>query len=270
MFASELKALVAAVGHELRIEPRRLVASMLYYWVPDQRVRHRGRAEAPAGLLGRVRPDGTLDRAAVLAHRGGRRARPPAGPPPTSARSSRSRSRRTWSPTCPVSSFLSGGWTRASSPCWPTRPAGDRRLHDHVPARGPAARGDARRRGLRPQGRRAVRHRPARDRDLARHRRPAAADGRHPRRADRRPGRDQHAAHVRGGPRARRQGDAVGHGRRRAVRRLPQAPGLRAWPAGTAAARRRPRAGRAARRRPAAGQRRRPRPALRRGGPSAS
>jgi asparagine synthase (glutamine-hydrolysing) len=36
LFASELKALTAAVGPELRIEPGALVASMLYYWVPEQ------------------------------------------------------------------------------------------------------------------------------------------------------------------------------------------------------------------------------------------
>jgi asparagine synthase (glutamine-hydrolysing) len=36
LFASELKALVSAVGPELRIEPGALVASMLYYWVPEQ------------------------------------------------------------------------------------------------------------------------------------------------------------------------------------------------------------------------------------------
>ena len=37
IFASELKAIVAAVGTELRVEPASLVASILYYWVPDQR-----------------------------------------------------------------------------------------------------------------------------------------------------------------------------------------------------------------------------------------
>ena len=37
VFASELKALVAANGSELRMEPGALVASMLYYWLPEQR-----------------------------------------------------------------------------------------------------------------------------------------------------------------------------------------------------------------------------------------
>jgi asparagine synthase (glutamine-hydrolysing) len=37
VFASELKALVAAFGHELELEPGALVASMLYSWVPERR-----------------------------------------------------------------------------------------------------------------------------------------------------------------------------------------------------------------------------------------
>ena len=41
-----------------------------------------------------------------------------------------------------------------------------------------------------------------------------------------RPSRHQHAAHVRGGPGGRSEGRAVGDGSRRALRRLPQAPGL--------------------------------------------
>ena len=56
MFASELKALVAAVGSELRIEPGALVASMLYYWVPEQRCSIEGVAQAPARHLGAVPP----------------------------------------------------------------------------------------------------------------------------------------------------------------------------------------------------------------------
>ncbi len=58
VFASELKALVAAVGHELRIEPGALVASMLYYWVPEQRCAIAGVHRLPGGSWARVRPDG--------------------------------------------------------------------------------------------------------------------------------------------------------------------------------------------------------------------
>ena len=59
LFASELKALLAAVGGELRIETGALVASMLYYWVPEQRCAVRDVRKLPAGSWARFRPDGT-------------------------------------------------------------------------------------------------------------------------------------------------------------------------------------------------------------------
>ncbi len=59
LFASELKALLAAVGPELRIEPGALVASMLYYWVPEQRCAIQGVRKLPAGTWARFRPGGT-------------------------------------------------------------------------------------------------------------------------------------------------------------------------------------------------------------------
>jgi asparagine synthase (glutamine-hydrolysing) len=59
VFASELKALVAAVGPELRIEPGAMVAAMLYYWVPEQRCTIAGVRKLPAGSWARFRPDGT-------------------------------------------------------------------------------------------------------------------------------------------------------------------------------------------------------------------
>jgi asparagine synthase (glutamine-hydrolysing) len=60
VFASELKALVAAVGSELRIEPGALVASMLYYWLPEQRCAIDGVQKLPGGSWALLRPDGTL------------------------------------------------------------------------------------------------------------------------------------------------------------------------------------------------------------------
>jgi asparagine synthase (glutamine-hydrolysing) len=60
LFASELKALTAAVGPELRIEPGALVASMLYYWVPEQFCAIEGVRKLPAGSWARLRPDGDL------------------------------------------------------------------------------------------------------------------------------------------------------------------------------------------------------------------
>jgi asparagine synthase (glutamine-hydrolysing) len=59
VFASELKALVAAFGSELRIMPAALVASMLYYWVPDQQCSLQGVEKLPPGAWAEVRPDGT-------------------------------------------------------------------------------------------------------------------------------------------------------------------------------------------------------------------
>ena len=60
VFASELKALIAAVGTELRIEPGAMVASMLYYWVPDQRCAIEGVRKLPPGSWARIRPDGSF------------------------------------------------------------------------------------------------------------------------------------------------------------------------------------------------------------------
>jgi asparagine synthase (glutamine-hydrolysing) len=60
VFASELKALMAAVGSELRIEPGAMVASILYYWVPDQQCAIEGVRKLPPGSWGRMRPDGSF------------------------------------------------------------------------------------------------------------------------------------------------------------------------------------------------------------------
>jgi asparagine synthase (glutamine-hydrolysing) len=59
VFASELKALVAALGSELRMEPGALVASMLYYWLPEQRCAIDRVQKLPAGTFARWRPDGS-------------------------------------------------------------------------------------------------------------------------------------------------------------------------------------------------------------------
>ena len=61
VFASELKALLAALGSELRIEPGALVASMLYYWVPEQRCAIQGVSKLPAGCWARVRPGADVE-----------------------------------------------------------------------------------------------------------------------------------------------------------------------------------------------------------------
>jgi asparagine synthase (glutamine-hydrolysing) len=60
VFASELKALVGAFGSELRMRPEALVASMLYYWVPDQMCSVQGVERLQPGMWAEVRPDGTF------------------------------------------------------------------------------------------------------------------------------------------------------------------------------------------------------------------
>ena len=60
IFASELKAMLAAVGSELRIEPGALMASMLYYWVPEERCAIAGVQKLPGGSWARIRPDGSI------------------------------------------------------------------------------------------------------------------------------------------------------------------------------------------------------------------
>jgi asparagine synthase (glutamine-hydrolysing) len=56
VFASELKAIISALGTEMRIEPGTLIASMLYYWVPEQRCAIRDVHKLPAGSWARIRP----------------------------------------------------------------------------------------------------------------------------------------------------------------------------------------------------------------------
>jgi asparagine synthase (glutamine-hydrolysing) len=108
VFASELKALIAAVGPELRIEPGALVASMLYYWLPEQRCAIDGVRKLPAGSWALLRPDGTLAvqqywRVAEVA------AEAAAGPPADLGPVIEEAVTAHLVSDVPVSSFLSGG-----------------------------------------------------------------------------------------------------------------------------------------------------------------
>ena len=60
VFASEMKALVAAFGRELRMEPSGLVASMLFWWVPDKASCIQGVSKLQPGTWAEFRPDGTF------------------------------------------------------------------------------------------------------------------------------------------------------------------------------------------------------------------
>lgn len=58
VFASELKAITAALGSELRVDPTGMVASALYYWLPPQVDAVRGVEKLPAGSWRRYAGDG--------------------------------------------------------------------------------------------------------------------------------------------------------------------------------------------------------------------
>jgi asparagine synthase (glutamine-hydrolysing) len=59
LFASELKALVAAVGPELTIDPAALVASTMFYFLPDEQAAVKGVFKLPPGSWAEWRLDGT-------------------------------------------------------------------------------------------------------------------------------------------------------------------------------------------------------------------
>jgi asparagine synthase (glutamine-hydrolysing) len=59
VFASELKAIVSAVGPELTIDAAAMVASMLFYWIPQQYGALRGVRQLPAGSWTEYRRDGS-------------------------------------------------------------------------------------------------------------------------------------------------------------------------------------------------------------------
>ncbi|MFC5996700.1 asparagine synthase (glutamine-hydrolyzing) [Pseudonocardia hispaniensis] len=61
-FASELKALADGLGTTLDIDDAALVASLLYYWVPEGRCVYRGVEKLPPGTWLSLRPDGRVER----------------------------------------------------------------------------------------------------------------------------------------------------------------------------------------------------------------
>ncbi|MGH3903822.1 MAG: asparagine synthase (glutamine-hydrolyzing) [Pseudonocardiaceae bacterium] len=62
VFASELKALAGTLGGTLHVDEAALVASLLYYWVPDSRCAFREAEKLPPGTWLRARPDGRVER----------------------------------------------------------------------------------------------------------------------------------------------------------------------------------------------------------------
>lgn len=108
LFASELKALAGVLGSDLQVDHAALVASLLYYWVPDSRCAFREAEKLPPGSWLRARPDGTVERgtfwslrevAEEAAHQ----------PEPDLAEIVEDSTRRHLLADVPVATFLSGG-----------------------------------------------------------------------------------------------------------------------------------------------------------------
>ncbi|MFF7047059.1 asparagine synthase (glutamine-hydrolyzing) [Streptomyces griseorubiginosus] len=111
-FASELKALAAATGGSLEVDQAALVASLLYYWVPDSRCAFREAEKLPPGSWLRIRPDGQVQRGRFwnlkdVAAEGQARAR--AGERPDLAAIVEESTRKHLLADVPVATFLSGG-----------------------------------------------------------------------------------------------------------------------------------------------------------------
>ncbi|MHC0429160.1 asparagine synthase (glutamine-hydrolyzing) [Streptomyces sp. O3] len=112
VFASELKALAAVTGGSLRVDDAALVASLLYYWVPDSRCAFREAEKLPPGSWLRCRRDGRVQRGRFwrlrdVAAEGQERAR--SGEQPDLAAVVEESTRRHLLSDVPVATFLSGG-----------------------------------------------------------------------------------------------------------------------------------------------------------------
>ena len=158
LFASELKASWPPSAAELSVDPagawwRRRCSTAC----PRNDARSQGVHKLPPGSWAewrRRRHDPERHATGSAAEAGARAAA--AGPDRIWRPCSRSRSRRTSSPTCRWRRSSAAVSTPASSRRWPaSHDPGDRGVHHHLPGRGPASGGDARRRGLCPQDGRA-------------------------------------------------------------------------------------------------------------------
>ncbi|HEX6516517.1 MAG TPA: asparagine synthase (glutamine-hydrolyzing) [Nocardioidaceae bacterium] len=108
VFASELKAIVGALGPELSVDPAGMVASALYYWLPQHLGAVSEVRQLPAGSWRELRPDGTSVsgeywNAAEVAARSAR------GPRADLASTIESSVEAHLVADVPVASFLSGG-----------------------------------------------------------------------------------------------------------------------------------------------------------------
>ncbi|WP_116041814.1 asparagine synthase (glutamine-hydrolyzing) [Amycolatopsis palatopharyngis] len=113
VFSSELKALAGELGGSMRLDETAMVASLLYYWVPDSRCSFREAEKLPPGTWLRLRPDGRTEQRQYfslrdVANEGAAAARDPAAQPDLAAIVAESTRRHLLSDV-PVATFLSGG-----------------------------------------------------------------------------------------------------------------------------------------------------------------
>ena len=179
-FASELKGLRPLLGERPAIDDTAIVASLMYYWIPEDHCVYQGVHKLPPGTWLEIGPDGRrrqgrfFDPRAELARAVRAASRRGGAAPRARGLGRRAPRGRRAHLHVPV---RRAGLQPAHRPGRPTQPR-HRLLHDLVPAGGPAPGGDARRPGLRPQAGRPARHPAARGRDRPRRGRPAPAHGR--------------------------------------------------------------------------------------------
>ena len=108
LFASELKAIVTVAGPELSIDPAAMVASTLYYWLPQEFDAVRGVHRHPAGTWAEYHRDGSVTRG-VFWDTAAEAARAAAGPRADVREVVESSVLAHLVADAPVASFLSGG-----------------------------------------------------------------------------------------------------------------------------------------------------------------
>lgn len=108
-FSSELKALAGALGPGLQIDEAAIVASLLYYWVPDSRCAFREAEKLPPGTWLRARPDGCVERGRFWSLRDVAEEGAAAEAPDDLADVIEDSTRRHLISDVPVATFLSGG-----------------------------------------------------------------------------------------------------------------------------------------------------------------
>ena len=115
VFCSELKALAEALGPDTAVDDAAMVASLLYYWVPDTRCACAGRREAASRAAGsRCRPDGQVERGSYWSLREVAEQAAATSRSPTWPRSSRTRRSGTSWPTSRWRRSCPAGWTPAT------------------------------------------------------------------------------------------------------------------------------------------------------------